>query len=182
MILPLLLSLAQSASALMPAPEAALAGELARLRASRAEAARAALQIGAAEELRDSVAAVEGSERRRLAARLPGMAEDPFNLCRTLDSCREAPASLHVEDHALADDAFLALARPWLRLQEARGRAVKVVVDHGLGVRLELEDFPALPVVILTASPAPTGGFDVAVEDPAAAARAFSAARAALAP
>jgi hypothetical protein len=178
MILPILLSLSTVASAATGA-EAELARQLSALRAERLAAARAALEVGAAEDLRDAVSA-GGEEGRRMAARLPGMARDPFNLCRTLAECREAPASLHIEDHALADDAFRALARPWILLQEARGKSVKILVDQGLGVRLELEDFPSLPAVTLTAAPAPTGGFDLAVEDADAARRAYSAARATL--
>jgi len=85
-----------------------------------------------------------------------------------------------VEDHALADDAFLALARPWFELQKARGKAVRLTVDEGAGVRLELEDMPRWPVVTLTAAPTPTGGFDVTLEDGADAARVFAAERAAV--
>jgi len=136
--------------------------------------------LGGAEELRDAVAAVTGHERKVLAGRLPGMSEEPYDLCRTLARCPEAPLSLHVEEGALTDDAIRALARPWIKLQEARGKAVKVTVDAGTGVRLELEDMPSCPVVTLTATPAPTGGFDVAVEEGPEAAKAYAARRAEL--
>lgn len=164
-----------------PAPksaEEALAVGLSRLRQKHSSEMRRAVLGGGAEELRDAVAAGSGPERKRLAGRLPGMAEDPYDICRDLDRCREAPRSLHVEEHFLADDAFRALARPWIKLQEARGKAVKVVVDPGAGVRLELEDLPRWPVVNLYAEPAPTGGFDVVVEDGAEASRAFAVERA----
>ena len=131
--------------------------------------------IGAAEELRDSVAAGD----KRLAMRLPGMARDPFDICRDLRGCPEAPQSLHVEDTAIVDDAFVALARPWFKLQEARGKAVTVSVDPGSGVELKLEDFPARPVVTLEAAPTPTGGFDVTLADGPEAAKAYAAGRAA---
>lgn len=185
MILPLILLAANAACAAPPAkaatasPEHALAVMLSKLRQDHATVMREAV-LGGAEELRDAVAAAPAPARKRLAGRLPGMAEEPFDLCRSLDSCREAPLSLHVEEDALADDAFLALARPWIKLQEARGKTVKVTVDPGVGVRLELEDLPGRPVVTLAALPAPTGGFDVAVEDGADAARAYSDARAAV--
>jgi len=136
--------------------------------------------LGAAEELRDAVAAGEGSAKGKLADRLPGMAKDPFGICRDLAGCPEAPQSLHVEDDALLDDAFLALARPWFKLQKARGKAVTLTVDPGVGVRLELEDFPERPVVTLEAAPTPTGGFDVTLDEGPEAARAYAAARAAL--
>lgn len=163
-----------------PSPEEALTQGLAKLRQENALGMRLAVMGGGAEDLRDAVSAVSGPARKQLANRLPGMAVDPFDICRDLARCWKAPASLHIEDHALADDAFRALARPWIRLQEARGKAVKVTVDPGLGVRLELEDMPALPVVTLAAEPTPTGGFDVVVEDGAEAARVFEAARAAV--
>lgn len=167
-----------------PAPvqspaEEALAVMLSKVRQEHAVEMRRGV-LGGAEDLRDAVAAGTGHERIKLAGRLPGMSEEPFDLCRTLARCREAVLSLHVEDDSLTDDALRALARPWIKLQEARGKAVKVTVDPGIGVQLELEDVPGLPRVILTASPAPTGGFDAAVEDGPRAARAYSAARAAL--
>lgn len=135
--------------------------------------------FGAAEELRDAVSSRTGSERKRLAGRLPGMAEDPFNLCRALDACPQAPLSLHVEDQALVDDAFVALARPWFQLQKARGKAVTVKVDPGQGVVLELEDLAKRPKIVLEAMPTPTGGFDVALDDGPAAAEVYASERAA---
>jgi hypothetical protein len=136
--------------------------------------------LGAADELRDSVAAGTGTVKEQLAGRLPGMARDPFGICRDLSGCREAPLSLHVEDDALIDDAFLALARPWFKLQQARGKTVRLTVDPGTGVRLELEDLPSRPVVTLTAEPTPTGGFDVALDEGPEAAKAYAAERAAV--
>lgn len=159
--------------------EGTLRGMLSKLRQSRAFEAREVM-MGGGEELRDAVATGSGHEKKRLAGRLPGMAEDPFAICRDLAGCRESPLSLHVDEDAIMDDAFLALARPWFRLQEARGKAVTVTVDPGVGVRLELEDSPALPFVTLSALPTPTGGFDVTVEEGADAAKVFAAGRAAV--
>ena len=85
-----------------------------------------------------------------------------------------------MEDQKLINDAFIAMARPWFRLQEARGKAVEVVVDAGLGVVLKLEALPGLDSVTLEASPAPTGGFDVSLREGAAAAVVYAAERAAL--
>jgi hypothetical protein len=189
MILPLLL-LATGAAFAAPAPpakplhrspEETLAVMLSKLRQDHATEMRKSV-LGGAEELRDAVAADSGAGRKKLADRLPGMSPEPYNLCRSLAACMEAPVSLHVEETALADDAFLALARPWLKLQEARGKTVKLTVEAGVGVRLELEDLPRWPVVTLAATPAPTGGLDVAVEDGPGAARAFALERDALLP
>lgn len=168
------------AKPVVPSAEEALAQGLSKLRSAREAQTRAAVFGGGAEDLRDAVAAVSGHERKRLAARLPGMAEDPFDICRDLAECREAPSSLHVDEHLLTDDAFLALARPWIKLQEARGKAVTVTVDPGAGVRLDLSDLPSRPSVTLAATPTPTGGFDVVVEDGPEAVKAFAAERAAL--
>ena len=160
-------------------PEESLRVLLAGLRNDRARETRETI-IGAADDLRDSVASGDGSTKKLLADRLPGMARDPFGICRDLAGCREAPQSLHVEDDALIDDAFVALARPWFKLQEARGKTVKVTIDPGVGVRLTLEDFPGRGAVILTAAPTPTGGFDLAVDDGPAAGKAYAAERAAI--
>lgn len=162
------------------APEESLRAMLADLRRKRNWAVREAVLGGAAEELRDAVASGDGAAKERLAGRLPGMAKDPFDICRDLRTCREAPASLHVEDPVLLDDAFMALARPWFKLQKARGKDVTVAVDPGTGVQLKLEAFPKVPVVTLSAEPAPTGGFDVTIEEGPEAAQAFAAERAAV--
>lgn len=168
-----------AAKASARAPEETLRVLLSGLRLHRAQETREVI-IGAAEDLRDSVASGEGSAKTRLADRLPGMARDPFGICRDLAGCREAPQSLHVEDDALIDDAFMALARPWFKLQEARGKAVKVAIDPGVGVLLTLEDFPGRAAVIIAAAPTPTGGFDLTVDDGPAAAKAYAAERAAV--
>jgi len=170
---------AEPAKTVRPSSEETLAVMLSKLRQGHAREMRQSV-MGGAEELRDAVAAAPPSARKLLAGRLPGVSEEPFDLCRDLARCPQAPLSLHVEDDALADDAFLALARPWIKLQEARGKAVQLTIDPGAGVQLALEDLPAFPVVTLAASPAPTGGFDVAVEDGPRAAKAYAAARAAL--
>ena len=183
MSLPILLLAAGAAFAAPPAKpvylsptEEALAVQLSQLRQARVLETRQAV-LGGAEDLRDAVASGAPSDKKLLADRFPGMAQEPFDLCRDLAGCPEAPRSIHVEEDFLADDAFQALARPWIKLQEARGKAVTLTVDPGVGVRLELEDMPGLPAVTMTAIPAPTGGFDVAVEDGAAAAKVYSAAR-----
>lgn len=136
--------------------------------------------MGSGDELRDAVSTGKGSEKIEMADRLPGMAQDPFDVCRSLDGCPQAPQSMHVEDAKLIDDAFLALARPWFKLQEARGKTVALKVDPGTGVQLTLEDNARQPVVTLEASPAPTGGFDVLLDDGQKAAQTYSAERAAL--
>ena len=158
-------------------PEEALRVMLSKLRADHVGEVRKSI-LGGAEELRDAVATGAGPEKQQMANRLPGMAKDPFDMCRDLNGCSEAPQSLHVEDAALVDDAFVALARPWLNLQKARGKAVKLTVDPGVGVRLDLEDLPGRAAVTLEAMPTPTGGFDVTLADGPTAAKAYSVARA----
>lgn len=170
---------AQPARPVQSSPEVKLAVLLSNLRQSHANAMRRSVMGGGAEELRDAVASGSGAERKKLAGRLPGMAPEPFNICRTLAACPEASLSLHAEE-TLTDSAFQALARPWIKLQEARGKNVGVKLDPGAGVVLELEDMPSFPVVILAAEPAPTGGFDIAVENGAEAAKAYAAERAAI--
>ena len=160
-------------------PEENLRVQLLKLHHAREYGVREAV-IGSADELKDAVKSENGAAKKRLAARLPGMARDPFDICRELKDCKEAPQSLHVEDNKLVDDAFLALARPWFNIQKARGKAVTVTADPGAGVRIELEDFPGLKAVALTAEPTPTGGFDVVLDEAAEAAKAYAAAYAAV--
>jgi hypothetical protein len=177
--LTLLAGLGWAAPAAPRPPEETLRALLAGIRAAHAREERQAI-LGSASELRDAVTSATGAERRRMSDRLPGMAADPFNLCRDLASCPEAPLSLHAEDQALLDDAFVALARPWFALQKARGQAVSVKVEPGVGVELSLSGVPDQPVVVLEAEPAPTGGFDVVLREGRAAAAVYARERAAV--
>jgi hypothetical protein len=185
MVLSVLLLLAGTAFAGAPpqkvvqSPEEILRGKLSALRHDHDLAVRQTMFEGA-EDLRDAVTSSAGPAKVQLANRLPGMAPNPFEICMDLDLCPQAPSSLHVDEPEKIDDAFVALARPWFKLQEARGKAVATRVEHGAGVQLSLEDFPQQPVVTLTAEPAETGGFDVSSDASPAAAKAFAAQRAAL--
>ncbi len=163
----------------VPAKEETLRVMLLKLRHNDVWQAREAM-MGSADELRDAVTTGTGPAKKQMADRLPGMAADPFDLCRDLAACPQAPQSLHVEDASLIDDAFLALARPWFKLQKARGKDVSLSVEPGVGVQLTLQDLPSQPVVTLEASPAPTGGFDVALDDAGKAAQVYAAERAAV--
>jgi hypothetical protein len=184
MILSVLLLVAGTAFAGTPqtnaaeSPEETLRGALLKIRNPHDWEVRQEIFSGA-EDLRDSVTSGTGNDKLRAADRLPGMALDPYSLCTDIFACKEAPQSLHVESPEKIDEAILALARPWFNLQKTRGKAVEVVVDHGVGVQLKLEDFAAQPAVTFTAEPATTGGFDVALVDGPAAAKAFAAQRAA---
>lgn len=164
------------------APEETLRLMLLKLRHNDAWKAHEQImgEAGSADQLRDAVAFGKGPQKKELADRLPGMAQEPFDLCRSLERCPDAPQSLHVEDPALIDDAFLALARPWLKLQQARGKDVSLSVDPGVGVQLTLQDLPARPTVTLEANPAPTGGFDVLLDDGPQAAQEYASQRAAV--
>jgi hypothetical protein len=184
MILRVLLLVAGTAFAGSPqqnaaeAPEETLRGMLLKIRNPHDWEVRQEIFSGA-EDLRDAVTSGTGNEKLQAADRLPGMAKDPYDLCQDIFACTEAPQSMHVEGPEKIDEAILALARPWFNLQKTRGKAVEVVVDHGVGVQLKLEDFAAQPVVTFTAEPATTGGFDVALVDGPGAAKAFAAQRAA---
>lgn len=185
MVLSLVLFMAATAFAGSPpksaaqTPEEILRGKLSALRHDHDLAVRQTMFEGA-EELRDAVTSGAGPAKVRLANRLPGMAPDPLEVCMDLALCPRAPSSLHVDEPEKLDDAFVALARPWFKLQEARGKTVTTVVAHGVGVQLTLQDFPQQPVVTLTASPAETGGFDVSSDASPAAAKAFAAERSAV--
>lgn len=174
-----LLLLAASAALAGATPEEQLRAALSRVRSANTWELRRAV-LGDAADLRDAVANGAGAEKKRLADRLPGMSKEPFALCRDLERCREAPQSLHVEDTALIDEAFVALARPWFHLQKARGKAAGVAVEPGVGVKIELEGLEGLAFVTLEAMPTPTGGFDVSLAQGRGAAERYAAERAAV--
>jgi hypothetical protein len=172
-------SLAHAAAAPKVAPEERLRVLLANVKEKHVQATRDAV-LGSANDLRDAVAKENGPSKLVMMNRLPGMAQEPFNLCRTLESCAEAPISLHVEEPELINDAFIALARPWFNLQKARNKDVDVSVDPGQGVRLKLQDSPLLKTVTLESAPAPTGGFDVTLREGTDAAALYASGRDAL--
>jgi hypothetical protein len=178
MVLAFLLAAAGTAFAASPvktvvrSPEEILRGKLAALRRDHDLALRQTMFEGG-DELRDAVTSGAGPAKVQLANRLPGMAANPFEICMDLDLCPSAPSSLHVDEPEKIDDAFVALARPWFKLQEARGKAATSLVEHGVGVQLNLQDFPEQPVLTLTATPAETGGFDVSSDASPAAGKAF---------
>jgi hypothetical protein len=170
LFLPLALLLGALAPAAAASPEEVLRAKLGAIRREHLRTDRRAV-LGPSARLRDAVA-----ERAAAGAPRPSVP-----LCADLEDCRQAPLAVHVEDNALLDEAFVAAARPWLKLQEARGKAVSVAVDPGVGVRLRLEDLPSQPVVTLEAQPsAADGGFDVVLVEGPAAARAYARERAAL--
>src|SRR5947208_17105027 len=111
--------LVQAAPAPARPPEERLRILLANIQRKHVQAMRTAV-IGSADALRDAVAKESGPAKKGMMNRLPGMAPDPFNVCRDLQGCAEAPLSMHVEDQSLVDDAFIAMARPWFNLQKAR--------------------------------------------------------------
>lgn len=198
-LLPLVsLSLSVSFAALIPAQKPALPehasdraverrlrGALDEQRKKREALAAAARAIIAGDApLKDAVASAPKAEpadapdARRTLNRLPGMSAEPFNLCPTLERCAEAPLSLHVDDEILIPDAMVALARPWIALEKARGAELTLTPeDHGRAVTLARASGPAMSLQV---SAVPTGGFDVWLKADGDAAAQFSAERAAV--
>ena len=146
-----------------------------RKREALAAAARAIMAGDA--PLKDAVASSPDASKRQMLGRLPGMAAEPFDLCRTLERCAEAPLSLHVDDEVLIPDAMVALARPWIALEKARGAELAFrAEDHGRGVTLERASGPKLSLQVAAV---PTGGFDVSLRSDGDAAALFASERAA---
>jgi hypothetical protein len=171
----LLLLLALSAFAAEPSHEDKLRSLLAEKRASPAAGV---IETG---ELRDAVAA-QGTQagKKRLMTRLPGMAADPFSICRDLARCAEAPVALHVEDENLVADAVLALARPWFNLQRAKGRRVDISAsEDGASYRLALEGIIETAVTVDVQN-VPTGGFEASLRGGAETAALYARERASL--
>jgi hypothetical protein len=110
--------------------------------------------------LRREISIAEAAEKSRLERRLPGMSEDPFDVCRTLERCAQAPRSFHVEDEALIPDALVALSRPWIALEKARGRRLLFTPTSSSGEKIATLEVSSGSLEI-HAAPAETGGYDV---------------------
>lgn len=113
-----------------------------------------------APSLRREISIAEAAEKSRLERRLPGMSEDPFDVCRTLERCPQAPMSFHVEDETLIPDALVALSRPWIALEKARGRRLLFTPTSGSGEKIATLEVSSGSLEI-HAAPADTGGYDV---------------------
>ncbi|MBI3550799.1 MAG: hypothetical protein HY078_17325 [Elusimicrobia bacterium] len=127
-----------------------------------------------AEDLRDAPAGlpIGGAARplparplpsRLLMERLPGYAPAPFASCRTLEGCAEAPVEFIVPDREAVDAAVGALVRPWILLQQAQNRYVRITRAAGKKGRLlevKLGGYPGVALEVFAAA-APEGGFRV---------------------
>ena len=137
-------------------------------------------------DLRDAVAAAASPDslRRRLVGHLPGMAPEPFNLYGCLERSPEAPLSLHVEDEILIPDAIVALVRPWIALQKARGTPLEFEAPAAAPeplVRAALEGL-APNVLAVDVARVSTGGYDVFLRGGAELAKLYSRERSAILP
>ncbi|MBI4387246.1 MAG: hypothetical protein HY551_07675 [Elusimicrobia bacterium] len=115
------------------------------------------------QSLKERIEQAEPIERRMLLERLPGMRAAAFDACRSLSTCARAPSLLHVENPSLVDDAVVALIRPWMILQNARGKELRIVSSAGAGEQLVRLKLGGLEKAVLEvhASPTPMGGVNV---------------------
>jgi hypothetical protein len=115
-----------------------------------------------APEIREDILRADGSKRQRLADRLPGMAPEPFDICRNLEQCTQARTSFHVDEESMVRDAVAALVRPWIILEKARGNALDFAPAQGgekiLDLKVKSLPDAALSVHVEAVS---TGGYDV---------------------
>lgn len=117
--------------------------------------------------LRDAVAAPPAGPAQ-VIAQMPGMRLPPAPSCPTLDGCGRPEWSAAVEEPALLPDAVRGLLRPWLLVQEARGRKTEIASAAGEGdalLTVRLKGLDAAPFT-LNVSPRATGGFQVWFEEP----------------
>ena len=119
-------------------------------------------------------------DRRDLLESLPGMRPNPLAACRTLESCAEPPVVVEASRAVEVGPAVWALIRPWMLLQQARGRELGVMVgesdaDSDRFATLELESSDM--TLELNVAALPQGGFQVWLAGGANAAAAFKAAR-----
>lgn len=118
-------------------------------------------------DLRDAVAETPVT-REDIIAQLPGMQVPPASNCPTFVECHQPPFSETVAHHELLPDAIRRMLRPWMLLQEARGRKLDVVpskTDNALltAKLIGLEDAH----LVLNVSPSMLGGFNVWFDEPA---------------
>ena len=119
-------------------------------------------------ELRDSVAEPPTPERyKRMPERLPGMARVRSRACVTLSDCPTPDLALDVADSRALAESVRRLVRPWMLLQQARGKGLELrPVSAGDAVlTLRLKGSKAAPLT-LNVSPRLLGGFKVWFEQP----------------
>lgn len=117
-------------------------------------------------DLRDAVAETPAT-REDIIAQLPGMKVPPASNCPTFVECHQPPFSETVPHHELLSDAIRRMLRPWLLLQDARGRKLDVVpakTDNAL-LTAKLEGLADAPLT-LNVSPSLLGGFNVWFDEP----------------
>jgi hypothetical protein len=122
-------------------------------------------------DLKDALApkrleGMDPSDKRALIERLPGMAQEVFLSCRTLESCPKAPSSFFVRREELVGNAAAALIRPWMLLQKARGRELSLSAGtKGELARFSVAGLPKTRLGIVS-QPAPGGGYVVRLRGP----------------
>jgi hypothetical protein len=185
-LLSVVLAAAVSAHASQRPAEERLRALLEEQKQERTQAAeQVRVAVGQDDSMRDALASQpEAAGKRRVMDHLPGMSRDPFGLCRALVRCTEAPLSFHVEDEALVSDAVVALVRPWIQLQRARGKDLEFAPSGAAADRAVAITLAGLPDAGLSVrvTPVPTGGFDVALRGAADPEQLFLRERAAVLP
>lgn len=138
-----------------------------RARLDDAKAREAAFRAEARETgLRDAITDTTPT-REQLIAELPGMKVPPASACATLESCATIELAETVAHPELLSEAVRRLLRPWLLVQQARGRKADIETatqgDALLTVRLRGVDAPPLT---LNVAPRLLGGFSVWFDEP----------------
>jgi hypothetical protein len=116
--------------------------------------------------LRDAVAAAPAT-REELIAELPGMKVPPAGPCASLAACATIELAEEVGHPELLSDAVRRMLRPWLLLQEARGRKadIETASAHDALLTVRLRGVDTAPLV-LNVSPRLLGGFRVWFDEP----------------
>lgn len=120
------------------------------------------------DELRRRLSASSGADRTALLNQLPGLKAPIASSCAALADCGHPDLALEAPDAERLPDAVRALVRPWLLVQNARGRALELTPVDGSGdaaLRVSLRGVDAAPLV-LNISPKILGGFKVWFDRP----------------
>lgn len=138
-----------------------------RARLDDAKAREAAFRAEARESgLRDAVSDAPLT-REQLIAELPGMQAPTAAACATLEACPTIELAETVPHPELLADAVRRMLRPWLLVQQARGRKADIESasqgDALLTVRLRGVDSAPLT---LNVAPRLLGGFQVWFDEP----------------
>lgn len=119
--------------------------------------------------IRDRLAHAGAGDRSGLLATMPGFKTVSPSTCHALVDCANPDLATDVGEKELVTSAVRDLVRPWMLLQQARGKKLVLTpladaTDDGV-LSMKLKGIDA-PLVQLNVTPRPLGGFKIWFDQP----------------